>query len=147
MPDQSNLDASMNLVSVGNFPDNLSAESVRSCLEMDGVTAYVFDGEISSMQGWYTNAFSGVKVMVAKSDEERAVAILSSSQLVDPDGVVSMDEEISPEGSHCRFCHSQRLRTRETWNLPKNSFRRLMTRFLNKTIITTCQTCGKSVRV
>lgn len=146
MQQDSNAAASPGLISVGNYPDTLSAESVRSCLEMEGVAAYVFDGEISSMQGWYTNAFGGVKVMVAKSDKSRAQAILAGSDLVDPDLMVLPQDEISPDSIHCPYCHSPRLRTRETWGLPKDPVQRLLARLFHKTLVTNCPDCGSTKR-
>jgi len=113
---------------------------------MEGIDAYVFDGEISRMQGWNTNAYGGVKVMVAKSDKARAREILDRSELVDPETVVSEEEEISPDGIHCPYCHSLRLRTRETWNLPKDPLHRLVVRIFHKTLVTYCPDCGLSKR-
>lgn len=144
MQQDSNMAASPGLVSVGNYPDTLSAESVRSCLEMEDIAAYVFDGEISRMQGWNTNAYGGVKVMVARSDKARAAALLARSELDDQENVVSLEDEISPSGFHCLYCHSLRLRTRETWNLPKDPLQRLLARIFTRTLVTHCPDCGQT---
>jgi hypothetical protein len=142
----SNASASPGLVSVGNYPDTLSAESVRSCLEMEGIDAYVFDGEISRMQGWNTNAYGGVKVMVAKSDKDRALELLAQSELDESSEVVSAEEEIDPEGVHCPYCHSLRQRTRECWNLPVDPLQRFLTRMFRKTLVSYCPDCGMAKR-
>ena len=134
------------LVEVGNFPEPLSAESVRSCLEMGGIEAYVFDGEISNMQGWNVNAFGGVKVMVRRDDGERARAFLAASDLRDREDLIPPGDEISPESVCCLFCHSPRVRTRSWWGLPQNQVKRFYTEFFFKTRVTVCQDCHKSVR-
>lgn len=138
--------SSENLVEVGNFPDTLSAESVRSCLEMEGIEAYVFDGEISRMQGWNTNAYGGVKVMVAQSDRDRALGFLAKSELEESSEVVSAEDEISPEGIHCPYCHSLRQRTRETWNLPVDPLHRFFTKLFGRTSVKYCLDCKAVTR-
>ena len=137
---------SRDLVSVGNYPNSLSAESVRSCLEMEGVETFVFDGEISSMNGLYIAAFGGVKVMVARADRERSVKIIDSMDLSVLDDVVDASDEIAPDGIYCEKCHSKDVRTRESWNLPKGSVRRFLARSLGSTRVTRCRDCGYSVR-
>jgi len=137
---------SRDLVSVGNYPNSLAAESVRSCLEMEGVEAFVFDGEISSMNGLYIAAFGGVKVMVARTDRERAVKIIDSADFSILDDVVDSSDEIAPDGVYCEKCHSKNLRTREVWNLPGGSVMRFLARSLGSTMVTRCRDCGFSVR-
>lgn len=134
------------LVEVGNYPDALSAESVRSCLEMEGIRAFVFGGEISRMQGLYTNAFGGVKVVVSREDESRALRILAESEIEDSPEVVGQADEIAPDGVHCVFCHSPRVRSRETWMLPADPLHRLFVRLLGRTIVTYCPDCGSATR-
>jgi hypothetical protein len=137
---------SRDLVSVGNYPNSLSAESVRSCLEMEGVEAFVFDGEIANMNGLYIAAFGGVKVMVARSDREKAVKIIDSMDLAVLDDVVDADDEIEPGGIHCDKCHSKRVRTRDFWRLPKDSVPRFLAKAFGKTRVTRCRDCGFVVR-
>lgn len=134
------------LVEVGNYPDALSAESVRSCLGMEGIRAFVFGGEISRMQGLYTNAFGGVKVVVSREDESRALRILAESEIEDSPEVVGQADEIAPDGVHCVFCHSPRVRSRETWNLPADPLRRFFARIFGRTIVTYCPDCGSATR-
>lgn len=134
------------LVEVGNYPDALSAESVRSCLEMEGIRAFVFGGEISRMQGLYTNAFGGVKVVVSREDESRALRILAESEIEDSPEVVGQADEITPDGIHCVFCHSPRVRSRETWNLPADPLHRFFVRLLGRASVTYCQDCKAVTR-
>jgi ribosomal protein L40E len=134
------------LVSVGNYPNSLSAESFRSCLEMEGVEAFVFDGEIANMNGLYIAAFGGVKVMVARADRERAVKILDSADFSVLDDVVDADDEIAPDGVHCEKCHSKDVRTREFWDLGGGSVSRFVARTFGSTRVTRCRECGFAVR-
>ena len=137
---------SRDLVSVGNYPNSLSAESVRSCLEMEGVEAFVFDGEIANMNGLYIAALGGVKVMVARADRERAVKVVDSVDLSVLDDVVDASDEITPDGVYCEKCHSKDIRTRESWNLPGGSVRRFFARTFGSTRVTRCRDCGFAVR-
>ena len=137
---------SRDLVSVGNYPNSLSAESVRSCLEMEGVEAFVFDGEIANMNGLYIAALGGVKVMVAGADRERAEKIIDSMDLSVLDDVVDVEDEISPDGVHCERCHSKKVRTREIWKRGAGSLKRALSRIFRHTRVTRCRDCGFVVR-
>ena len=142
----SNADDSQDLVQVGNYSDALSAEAVRSCLEMEGVKAYVFDGEVAMMLGWYGHATGGAKVMVAKKDGERAVAALANLQSPLGDQTVAPEDEITPEGVYCQLCHSRHVRERQAWSLPTGFWPRLWSRFTSKTRVMRCRECGFAVR-
>lgn len=132
-------------VEVANLPDTISAESVRACLEMEGVEARVFDGGISAMHGWLTNAFGGVKVKVPAVDLERARRILASTDLEVGDEVVPENEILDFSNPHCPRCHSLRIRTRSTWASPRSALMRLLTPFAS-TRVTLCKACGHAWR-
>lgn len=134
------------LVVVGNYPDALSAEAVRSCLEMERIQAHVFDGLLSTMNGLYTNAFGGVKVMVRRTDFPRARDLLATSNLDLREDPISEADEISPNGIHCQFCHSPRVRTRTTWALPSEPLARFFAKIFASTTVTLCRACGASRR-
>lgn len=134
------------LVVVGNYPDALSAEGVRSCLEMENISAWVFDGMLSTMNGLYTNAFGGVKVMVRRTDHPRARDLLATSDLELRDDPVSDVDEITPDGIHCMHCHSPRVRSRTRWNLPHNPLLRGLTNLFTATTVTLCASCGATHR-
>jgi len=137
---------SRDLVRVGNYGDALSAEAARSCLEMEGIDAEVFDGIISAMNGFYTTAFGGVKVMVARADEERARVILGSLDTTVSDEVVEEADEILPDGIYCEICHSKHVRTRRYWNVPTDTVVRFFASILSQTRVTRCRDCGHAVR-
>ena len=134
------------LVVVGNYPDALSAEAVRSCLEMERIQAHVFDGLLSTMNGLYTNAFGGVKVMVRRTDYPRARDLLATSNLDLREDPVSARDEISPNGIHCQFCHSPRVRTRSFWSLPQDPLTRFLAKVFSSTTVTLCHDCGSARR-
>jgi hypothetical protein len=146
MKEEPDLSPERDLVSIGNYPNSLVAETVRSCLEMDGIEAFVFDGEISNMNGLYTTAFGGVKVMVASSDRDKAEAILGEGELATPETAVALQDEIEPDGIHCEKCHSKRVRTRASWNLRGGAARSACSRLFGRTRVTMCRDCGFSVR-
>lgn len=132
-------------VEVANLADTISAESVRACLEMEGLEARVFDGGVSAMHGWLTNAFGGVKVMVPAAQAERARAILASADLEVGDEVVPEDEIVDFTNPHCPRCHSRRLRTRATWRQPTNGLVRSFALF-GSTRVSRCRDCGHAWR-
>lgn len=134
------------LVVVGNYPDALSAEAVRSCLEMERIQAHVFDGLLSTMNGLYTNAFGGVKVMVRRTDFPRARDLLATSNLDLRDNPVAEIDEIAPDGIHCQFCHSPRVRTRTTWAMPSEPLSRFLSKAFSRTSVTLCRDCGSARR-
>jgi hypothetical protein len=134
------------LVSVGNYPNPLVAESVRSCLEMEGVDAFVFDGEISGMNGFYTTAFGGVKVMVARADREKASGIVDSMDFSVSEDVVDSIDEIEPNGIYCGRCHSKNVRSREYWNLGNHRALRVLRRICGRTRVVRCRDCGLVAR-
>ncbi len=132
-------------VEVANLPDTISAESVRACLEMEGIEARVFDGGISAMHGWLTNAFGGVKVKVPASDLERARRILASTELEVGDEVVGDDEILDFSNPHCPRCHSLRIRSRLSWNRSRSVLMRMLAGFVS-TRVTRCMDCGHAWR-
>ncbi|MCB9496657.1 MAG: DUF2007 domain-containing protein [Fibrobacteria bacterium] len=133
------------LVEVANLADSLSAEAVRACLEMEGIEAHVFDGEISTMHGWMTNAFGGVKVKVPESDAARARALLAQSEFEIGDEVVPDDEVLDPSTPHCPVCHSAQIRTRAWWSLSPHPVIRFFAS-MGHTRVTLCRSCGNSWR-
>lgn len=135
---------SQDLVVVGTYSENISAEAVRSCLEMDEIEAKVFDGLISATV--YNNVFGGVKVMVRKCDEARARAILASLDTSLSEDVVATQDEITPGGVHCQNCHSLQVRSRAFWKLPPDPLQRLLARWFSHTIVTRCRRCGYVTR-
>jgi len=134
-----------NFVEVANLADSLSAESVRACLEMEGIEAVVFDGGLSTMHGWMTNAFGGVKVKVPALQAERARKILATADLELKDDEVPENELLDFSSPHCHRCHSPRVRTRAFWSQPANFLARMLSVF-DSTHVTSCRDCGHAWR-
>lgn len=132
------------LVVVGTYGESISAEAVRSCLEMEGIDAEVFDGVISATV--YNSVFGGVKVMVRRRDETRARDILESLETSVSEEMVPTQDEIAPGEAHCQACHSRRVRSREYWALPSHPLLRTAARWLSRTTILRCRDCGFAVR-
>lgn len=132
------------LVVVGTYSESISAEAVRSCLEMEGIDAEVFDGMISATV--YNNVFGGVKVMVRRRDEARARNLLDSLETSVSEETVPMQDEIAPGEAHCQACHSRGVRSREYWALPAHPLLRTAARWLSRTAIVRCRDCGFAVR-
>lgn len=132
------------LVVVGTYSESLSAEAVRSCLEMEGIDAAVFDGVIAATV--YNNVFGGVKVMVPRCDESRALALLEARENAAVDEATEIQDEIEPGDLHCQVCHSHRVRSRTWWALPAPPLARLATRWFFRTTVSRCRDCGFAVR-
>jgi hypothetical protein len=141
IPNESN---ERELVAVGNFQDSLSAEAVRSCLEMEGIEAEVFDGLISATV--YNCVFGGAKVMVPRCDESRARALLASLDTSVSEDVVPDQDELVPGVAYCPICHSRRVRSRDFWNLPATGWWRFAARWFFHTSVVRCRACGHSTR-
>ena len=65
------------LVTVATFPDVSEAELARERLELEGVRAFVMDGQASGVMPYLANAMGGVRVQVEPKDAEKAREILS----------------------------------------------------------------------
>jgi len=64
------------LVTVASFPDVAEAELARERLELDGVRAFVLDGQSAGVMPYLAGALGGVRVQVEPKDLPRAKEIL-----------------------------------------------------------------------
>lgn len=136
------------LVEVANYPEPISAESVRAVLESEGIEAHVFGGELSSMNGLMTGAFGGVKVVVRRGDEARARELIvefDRAELPLPDDAFVDDAE--PNAPRCSACNSVRVRTRIHWKAPKDPLLRFFAGLFGGVGAARCRDCGASVRI
>ncbi len=62
---------------IANFSQPVEAHLLRTRLEAEGITAYLRDENLVTLDWLYSNAVGGVKVDVADEDYERALAILA----------------------------------------------------------------------
>jgi hypothetical protein len=64
------------LVTVAAFADVSQAELARERLELEGITAFVIDGQTAGIMPYLTSATGGVRVQVKPTDSDRAREIL-----------------------------------------------------------------------
>ena len=71
------------LVVIRTFPNDVLAQVAASCLEASGIRAVIFaddaGGAYPALQG-----YSGVRLLVMREDEERAIEVLES--IGEPEG-------------------------------------------------------------
>lgn len=65
------------LVTVASFPDVAEAELAKERLELEGIRAFVINGQIVGVMPFLTSATGGVRVQVEPRDAERAKEILT----------------------------------------------------------------------
>ncbi|MBS1570398.1 MAG: DUF2007 domain-containing protein [Bacteroidetes bacterium] len=92
------------LVPVRFYDDPLEAHLGRCLLQNEGIEAYVNDEHIIGLNRALGVAFGGVKLKVALTDKERALAILEETEQRP-----YLDEESKPV--HCPQCGSVHLRS------------------------------------
>jgi len=76
------------LVQIASFVYPWQAYIARGRLEARGIKAFVFDDGIVTAHPFISNAVGGVKLLVDRSDAERAIAILNEEEF---------DEELDRE--------------------------------------------------
>jgi hypothetical protein len=64
------------LVTVASFPDVAEAQLARERLELEGIRAFVVDGQTAGVMPFLTNSTGGVRVQVSSDDVERAKEVL-----------------------------------------------------------------------
>ena len=60
------------MVTIAKFSKSEDAYLFRSFLDAQGIESYIFDEHISQLFWHYTQAFGGIRVVVADEDVERA---------------------------------------------------------------------------
>ncbi|MFQ5513247.1 MAG: putative signal transducing protein [Myxococcota bacterium] len=96
------------LVPVAVFSRSIEAELARTKLEAAGLHAFIADGHLVRINWLLSGAVGGVKLLVPRSDEERAIAVLHES----PDGArVALREVFEDDGEElCPRCGSEETR-------------------------------------
>jgi hypothetical protein len=64
------------LLTVTSYPDVAEAELARERLELEGIRAFVVDGQTAGVMPYLTSSTGGVRVQVQPQDLERAREIL-----------------------------------------------------------------------
>ena len=96
------------LATIARFRDPATAHFHRARLELEGVDAFVADEHLVNLGSFYSSAIGGVKLIVRKSDVERAVAVLQEgAKAAEP----SVGEETeSSRALSCPACNSLDVR-------------------------------------
>jgi len=93
------------LITVATFSQPMEAHVLKGRLEAEGITAYLLDENIVSINILYSNAVGGVKVQVDEADVEAALKIvgeLPPLELVPPP-----DAEPDSQEPACAKCGSR----------------------------------------
>ncbi|HEY1098255.1 MAG TPA: DUF2007 domain-containing protein [Myxococcota bacterium] len=78
-------------VVVGRYPSTLTAELARSRLDAAGIGAWLRDAHTAGLGPHLTQAIGGVKVVVAATDVDEALAVLELDGAVDDDTAADDD--------------------------------------------------------
>ncbi len=105
-------------VKLENYPTLIAAEVAKSTLELSGIEAEIFDGEIANL---YSTALGGVNLMVKPEDLESSREILQTEHDVE-DYVVPEAEIITSTSVYCSKCHSKDVETRKVVRKPDPIF-------------------------
>lgn len=92
----------MNLITLKTFDDSISAHILRNRLESEGISCFIHDEHVVTMNPLYNIAVGGIKLKVKEEDLEQALAVLNSIEntpLTDQQGEII----------HCPKCHSTEL--------------------------------------
>ena len=73
---------------VASFSQPMGAYLLRARLEGSGITSYVRDENMVSVDWLYSNALGGVKIDVSDEDYERALEVMESDGTSSPAGTV-----------------------------------------------------------
>jgi hypothetical protein len=66
------------LVTIASFYTTAEAETLRAVLAEEGITAFVTDAEVASLNFLWTPAIGGVKLRTSTDDAERARAMIAA---------------------------------------------------------------------
>ncbi len=92
----------MELVTVRTFDNSIQAHLLKSKLESEGITCYLFDENIVGLNPLYNITIGGIKLKINKFDMDKASLIiqeLDQSELTNDQG----------ESLKCPNCHSEEI--------------------------------------
>ena len=92
----------MNLVTVKTFDDGISAHILKTRLESEGITCYIHDENIVTLNPLYNFAVGGVKLKVDEPDLEFALKVLNE---IDETPYTNENQEVIK----CPKCESTEL--------------------------------------
>lgn len=92
----------MELVTVRTFENSIQAHLLKSKLESEGITCYLFDENIVGLNPLYNITVGGIKLKINKFDMDKASMIIQEvdqSKLTNDQG----------ESLKCTNCHSEEI--------------------------------------
>lgn len=92
----------MELVTVRTFDNSIQAHLLKSKLESEGITCYLFDENIVGLNPLYNITIGGIKLKINKFDMDKASLIIQEvdqSKLTNDQG----------ESLKCPNCHSEEI--------------------------------------
>lgn len=92
----------MAFVTLKTFDNPIDAHMLKTKLESEGITVYLFDENINTLNPLYNIATGGIKLNIAEADLAQAVAVLEA---MDADSYVDGDDNVL----QCPSCGSTDL--------------------------------------
>lgn len=114
----------MDLVTIAQYTDYLSAHILKSRLEDEGIHCVLKDEHTVTMNWMWSNALGGIKVLVLEKDAELATQIMTADKEAlakQQDTDAFLDEDISPLDPQNRICiycgskNTKKLTINKTW--------------------------------
>jgi len=131
---------SNDLIEIGNYPTPLDGAMAKARLEAHGLNAILFDSEMAT--SWlYTNALGGVRLMIARDQEDQARDILAADATLSAAEAERAVADIdlialnAPE-TWCPDCHSKDV------VVLKEAPRGWLGRWFNPGAALHCRACG-----
>lgn len=90
-------------VVIRRFRDLIEAELAKGRLESAGIPSFVADENIVSIDGFYSNAIGGLRLLVEPQDAQAALTILDEPI---PEEIVEEDSGLTSIQHRCRGCGS-----------------------------------------
>lgn len=97
----------MELITIAQFADYVSANILKSRLEDAGIQCVLKDEHTVTMNWMWANALGGIKVMILEKDKDAALAVIQEDEhetLIQQDTEAFTTEDIKPLDPNNRIC-------------------------------------------
>lgn len=132
----------MSLITLKTFNYAADANLMKATLEMHGITCYLFDENMVTMNALYNNCLGGIKLKIDESYKEQAIEILKE---IENEPYTDDKENII----YCPRCESSnissgQIKTKGFWAILRNLFWLLLAIYpLYVKRVYRCNDCGK----
>ncbi len=92
----------MSLITLRTYSNPSDANLMKATLEMQGITCFLFDENLVTINPLYSQMVGGIKLKIDESDKERALEILKE---IDEEAYTDDNENII----HCPRCESENI--------------------------------------